>query len=178
MMQSPNLADGEKRTVVEEGTELEGSLSSNCPIVMSGKIAGDVSAPSLRINKTGSVRGKVKVQEVDSQGEMSGEIEADFVRLGGIVHDDSIVRAKTLEVRQPTPSDPEPITFGACTLEIGDMPDKEAVIRASREGVSLRPPEPVQRASAPPAEGLGASDDFSESRSASRRKAAAPAKRP
>jgi cytoskeletal protein CcmA (bactofilin family) len=179
MMQDPKLANGERRTVVEEGTHLEGSLSSNCPIVMSGKIDGDVSAPSLRINKTGSVRGKVKVEEVDSQGEMSGEIEADIVRLGGIVHDDSIVRAKTLEVRQPTPTDPQPITFGACTLEVGDLPDKEAVIRASREGQSLRPPEPVLRASAPPPDGLaGASDDLGDGRSAARRKASAAAKRP
>jgi cytoskeletal protein CcmA (bactofilin family) len=186
MMRDPNLADGERRTVVEEGTHLEGSLASNCPIVVNGKISGEVTAPSLRINDTGSVQGKVKVDEIDSNGEMSGEFDADVVRLAGVVKDDSIVRAKSLEVKLSSANDPHPITFGACSLEVGEIPDKDAVIRASRDGYSLRPgPDPVLRASAPPAEGLAsASDELSdapagmgEGRSA-KRKAAAAAKRP
>ena len=156
-MQNPNLADGERRTVVEEGTHMEGSLTSNCPIVVNGKIEGEVNAPSLRINDTGSVRGKVKVEQIESDGEMSGEFEADVVRLAGVVRDDSIVRAKSLEVKLSAANDPKPVTFGVCSLEIGEIPDKEAVIRASRDGYSLRPPmDPIARASAPPAEGLGA----------------------
>jgi cytoskeletal protein CcmA (bactofilin family) len=195
-MESPK--DGEKRTIVEEGTELDGSLSSTCPIVVSGKVGGEVIAPSLRINNTGSVRGKVKVEQLESKGEMSGEFEADVVRLAGVVRDDSILRAKSLEVTLAGPNDPNAVVFGTCSLEIGEMPDKEAVIRASREGVSLRPPEPVLRASAAPAEAVAnartsspplgalaeASDDPGEGTAAlaegrsSKRKSAAAAKRP
>jgi cytoskeletal protein CcmA (bactofilin family) len=184
MMQDPNLVD-EKRTIVEEGTHMEGSLDSTCPIVVNGKIEGEVKAPSLRINDSGSVRGKVKVEQIDSKGEMSGEFDADVVRLAGVVRDDSILRAKSLEVKLAAAGDPNPVTFGACSLEVGEMPDKEAVIRASRDGVSLRPgPGPVLRASSPPAGGAAnVSDDVSdatpelgESRSA-KRKAAAAAKR-
>jgi hypothetical protein len=172
---------------VEDGTRLDGSLISNCPIEVNGKIEGEVTAPSLRINDTGSVRGKVKVDEIESKGEMSGEFEADVVRLAGVLRDDSILRAKSLEVKLASPNDPNPIMFGACSLEVGDIPDKEAVIRASRDGVSLRPgPGPALRASAPPAESVAsvseelvsdAPADLGESRS-SKRKAAASAKRP
>jgi cytoskeletal protein CcmA (bactofilin family) len=188
--------DGEKRTIVEEGTELEGSLSSTCAVVVSGKVGGELTAPSLRINGTGSVRGKVKVEQLESTGEMSGEFEADVVRLAGVVRDDSILRAKSLEVKLAAPNAPNEVVFGACSLEVGEMPDKEAVIRASREGVSLRPPEPVLRASAPPAEAVArtsspplgalaeASDDLAEGAAAlaegrsSKRKSTAAAKRP
>src|SRR5438105_10798298 len=38
------MAD-EKKTLVEEGTELKGSISSKCPIVVRGKIDGEVQAP-------------------------------------------------------------------------------------------------------------------------------------
>jgi hypothetical protein len=131
------------------------------------------------------------VDEIESTGEMSGEFEADVVRLSGVLRDDSIVRAKSLEVKLAGPNDPKPVVFGACSLEIGEMPDKEAVLRASRDGLSIRPAEPILRASSPPAAESIASvsdvatvpDDVTEgappiAEGRSKRKAAAAAKRP
>ena len=40
----------EKRTLVEEGTELKGSLTSSCPVLVRGRIEGDVKAPSLTVS--------------------------------------------------------------------------------------------------------------------------------
>ena len=48
-----------KETVLEEGTEFDGSIRSKCPITVSGTLKGDASAPA---------HGQVKVSELKSQG--------------------------------------------------------------------------------------------------------------
>ncbi len=40
----------DKRTLVEEGTELKGSLTSTCPVLVRGKIEGNVTAPALTVS--------------------------------------------------------------------------------------------------------------------------------
>jgi cytoskeletal protein CcmA (bactofilin family) len=71
------------QTVLEEGTEIDGSVRSKCPITVSGKLKGDVFAPSLTITQSGSVSGQVKVSEFKSEGDISGEIDAESVELSG-----------------------------------------------------------------------------------------------
>jgi cytoskeletal protein CcmA (bactofilin family) len=131
-----NLKNGDlsgKRTLVEEGTQFKGSLSSSCPIVVKGRIDGDVSAPSLQVSTTGSVHGKVKVGEIESQGELSGEFDADVIQLSGTVRDKTVVRAKSLEVRLAPATGKMQIVFGECMLDVGDMPNKETAVSSSRE---------------------------------------------
>ena len=48
-----------KQTILEDGTEFDGSIKSKCPITVSGKLKGEVSAPSLTVTKSGSVHGQV-----------------------------------------------------------------------------------------------------------------------
>jgi len=120
-----------KRTLVEEGTQFKGSMSSSCPIVVKGKIDGDVSAPSLQVSNTGSVHGKVKVGEMESQGELSGEFDADVVQLSGTVRDKTVVRAKSLEVKLAPTTGKMQVVFGECVLDVGDMPSKEAAVSSS-----------------------------------------------
>jgi len=128
------MEPGAKKTLVEEGTQFKGSLSSSCPIVVKGKIEGDVTAPSLQVSESGAVHGKVKVGEIHSQGELSGEFDAELVQLSGVVKDKTIVRAKSLEVKlQPTTGKMQ-VVFGECVLDVGDLPSKESAISASREG--------------------------------------------
>lgn len=119
-----------KQTLVEEGTQFKGSLSSNCAVVVRGKIEGDVSAPSLTVSSSGAVHGKVKVADLRSSGELSGEFDADVVQLSGSVKDKTIIRAKSLEVRL-TQSAGMQVIFGDCSLDIGDPPSKESVVRAA-----------------------------------------------
>jgi hypothetical protein len=123
---------GAKKTLVEEGTQFKGSLSSSCPIVVKGKIEGDLTAPSLHVSETGAVHGKVKVGEIHSQGELSGEFDADLVQLSGVVKDKTVVRAKSLEVRLVPTNGKLQVVFGECTLDVGDMPSREAAVIASR----------------------------------------------
>jgi len=114
-----------KRTLVEEGTELKGTMSSKCPIVVMGKIEGDISGPSIEVAEGGIVAGNVNVQELRSAGELSGHITADAVYLSGKVRDNTVIRATTLEVSITRNEGPMEVTFGgACELAIGDEPSK------------------------------------------------------
>src|SRR5882724_692457 len=119
---------GGKKTLVEEGTQFKGSLSSSCPIVVRGRIEGDVAAPSLQVSATGAVHGKVKVGEMQSQGELSGEFDADVVQLSGVVKDKTVVRAKSLEVKLAPTNGKMQVVFGECVLDVGDAPSKEAAM--------------------------------------------------
>jgi len=104
------------------------------PIVVKGKIEGDVSAPSLMVSSSGAVHGKVKVVQMHSQGELSGEFDADVVQLSGVVKDNTIVRAKSLEVKLDGQGSKMQVVFGECVLDVGVEPTKEA---------ALKPPAPA-----------------------------------
>src|SRR5258706_8205321 len=132
-MENRNGELGGKRTLVEEGTQFKGTLSSSCPIVVKGRIDGDISAPSLQVSVTGAVHGKVKVGEIESQGELSGEFDADVVRLSGVVKDKTVVRAKSLEVKLAPAIGKMQVVFGECLLDVGDMPSREAAISSARD---------------------------------------------
>lgn len=125
--------DGGPKTLVEEGTHFKGSLSSKCPIEVKGRIEGDLVAPSLTVSSTGSVHGKAKVGELHSQGELAGEFDADLVILSGTVKDNTIVRAKSLEVKLTAPDGRIQMMFGECALEIGDMPVREEAATKSEK---------------------------------------------
>ena len=53
-----------RKTLVEEGTQFKGSMSSDCPIEVKGRIEGDLTAPALSVSVSGAVHGKVKVGEI------------------------------------------------------------------------------------------------------------------
>lgn len=119
-----------KHTLIEEGTEFRGSLSSNCPIVVVGKIEGDVTGPMIQVAATGVVAGKVNVQQLRSEGVLAGEVDAEVVQIAGTVRDKTRIRAKTLQVTLATKKGME-VVFGECELLIGDEPDKQAAIDAA-----------------------------------------------
>jgi cytoskeletal protein CcmA (bactofilin family) len=126
-MADPKLAGAPantRRTLIEEGTEFRGALTSNCPVVVSGKIDGEVAAPSLTVSETGAVYGKVKVDEIRSDGEIAGEFDAESVTLSGRVSNETVIRARSLEVRLASDNGKLQVSFGDCMLEVGDEPKK------------------------------------------------------
>jgi cytoskeletal protein CcmA (bactofilin family) len=144
MSDSMNAGHGRK-TLVEEGTQFKGSLSSNCPIEVKGRIEGDVNAPALSVSASGAVHGRVKVGEIRSQGELAGEFDAEVVQLSGTVKDNTIIRAKSLEVKLNPAEGKMQVVFGECSLEVGsEAPAADAVARPAPEAVvktvSVRPP--------------------------------------
>ena len=135
------MSDKVKKTLVEDGTEFKGSLSSKCPIEVNGHVEGDLSAPSLVISGSGSVHGKVKVGEMRSEGRIAGEFDADLVQLSGTVQDNTVLRAKSLEVKLASQNGKMQVIFGECELEIGAEVAKEASAGdAATKAASVRPP--------------------------------------
>jgi cytoskeletal protein CcmA (bactofilin family) len=113
------MNDPKRRTTVEQGTELRGELSSTCPIEVNGTLQGNLDAPALQVNPGGVVHGRVKVGEMRSQGELSGEFDADLVVLGGTVRDKTVIRAKSLEVKLNPQNGRMQLTFSECAGDRG-----------------------------------------------------------
>ena len=144
------MSDMEKKTLVEEGTEFKGSLTSKCPVEVRGRIDGDLNAPSLHVSNSGAVSGKVYVGQLVSQGEIAGEFDADSIQLSGTVKDNTVIRAKTLEVRLSPPSGNKmQVIFGEVALDVGDAPrdaasagggKKKKNEEKDKDGKSVPPP--------------------------------------
>jgi cytoskeletal protein CcmA (bactofilin family) len=128
-----------KHTVVEEGSSFKGTLTSSCPIHVHGRIEGDLQTPALTVSATGVVHGKVKVGMVRSQGELAGEFDADSVELAGTVRDNTVIRARSLEVKLASARGKLQVIFGDCELSVGDEPTEHDAV------------EPPQLADAAPA---------------------------
>src|SRR4029077_5227589 len=106
-------------------TSFKGSMTSTCPILVKGAIEGDLTAPSVTIASTGALSGKVKAGELKSDGELSGEFDVDKVQLAGTVKDNTVIRAKSLEVKLAVTGNKMQVVFGETSLEVGDQPTRE-----------------------------------------------------
>src|SRR3954465_604077 len=147
MTMSKQATDG-KKTLIEEGTEVKGIVSSSRPIVVMGRVEGELTGPSVEVTESGVLCGKAKVTELRSRGELAGEFEADVVELSGRVRDKTIIRAKSLEVSLQRAEGGIEMVFGDCELAVGDAPDKA---RAGREAPSGRKEKEAREAAAPAA---------------------------
>ncbi len=159
-----------KHTLVEEGTEFKGTMSSSCPIVVMGKVEGDVAGPVIHVTPSGVVAGVVKVKSLHSAGELAGEVEAETVEVSGRVRDRTVIRARSLEVSLNVQKGGMQVVFGECELAIGDEPNKEAAVAAA-----LTSPAPGATAATAPADtkqagGKAAAAPAAESEEASKRR--------
>ena len=102
----------EKKTIVEEGTELRGSINATCPVVVQGSVHGEVSSPSVEISTTGRIAGKTTTGTLTSNGHVAGEIDVDHARLAGTVAPKTVIRASTLDVKLAHPTGKIELRFG------------------------------------------------------------------
>jgi cytoskeletal protein CcmA (bactofilin family) len=102
----------EKRTIVEEGTRFKGTLSSSCPVDVRGRVDGEIETPALTVSASGAVHGQAKVGSVRSDGELSGEFDADTVQLSGVVRDNTVIRARSLDVKLSSERGKLQVIFG------------------------------------------------------------------
>jgi len=123
-----------KKTLIEEGTEFKGTLTSTCAIVVMGRVEGDMKGPSVEVTETGVLSGKAKVTELRSRGELSGEFDAEIVELSGRVRDKTVIRAKSLEVSLQRAEGGIQMVFGDCELAVGEAPDKARAVREATAG--------------------------------------------
>ncbi len=139
----------ERQTLIEAGTTFRGSFASDCPIVVKGRIEGEVSGPSLTVSATGAVSGTVKVTKLCSDGELSGEYDADVVQLSGVIKDNTVIRARSLEVKLSPERGRMQVVFGECDLEVGDVPSAQAAVADAKRAVE---PAPTTVEAKPPGE--------------------------
>jgi cytoskeletal protein CcmA (bactofilin family) len=125
---------GEKQTLIEQGTEFKGIMKSTCPVVVNGRVEGELSAPDLEVTSTGTVRGNIKAERLSSRGTLSGNIDAGDLFLSGSVGSKTVIKAKNLEVKLAPEQGRMELTIGECTLDVGDEPTKER-----RSEPSLKP---------------------------------------
>jgi len=117
-----------KKTLIEDGTELKGTLTSTCPIVVMGRVDGEMTGPSVEVTESGILCGKAKVTELRSSGELAGEFDAQVVELSGKVRDKTLIRAQSLEVSLKRNDGRIEMVFVDCELAVGDAPDKAKAI--------------------------------------------------
>jgi cytoskeletal protein CcmA (bactofilin family) len=142
-----------KRTLIEDGTELKGTLTSTCPIVVMGRVEGDLTGPSVEVTESGVLSGKAKVTELHSRGELAGEFDADIVQLSGRVRDKTRIRAQSLEVRLTREDGRTEMVFGDCELAVGDAPDKaKAIAQGLSNGHARKPKKPEDGAGEVPSQ--------------------------
>ena len=139
--------NGSKQTVVEDGTELRGTLTSTCPIVVRGRVEGEIDTPSLLVSENGAVHGRAKLGALHSQGELSGEFDADTVELAGRVKDNTVIRAKTIEVKLSSEEGKYQVTFGECELSVGENPIDDAA--GKKKSTAPRGKKPADAEEAP-----------------------------
>lgn len=112
-----------KESIVAQGASFKGTVTSEGPVTVSGVVDGELTAPVLVVTESGSVNGRIKVEELTSAGELSGEIDAGSLQLSGRVRDNTSIRARTLEVKLASDGDdPLRLVFGTATLEVGTEP--------------------------------------------------------
>jgi cytoskeletal protein CcmA (bactofilin family) len=98
-MNDPKNATAAKRTLVEEGTKLKGSLTSSCAIVVQGTVEGDVEGPSVSVSPTGALSGTIIAAELMSAGKISGDFDVDSARVEGAVESDTVIHAASLDLK-------------------------------------------------------------------------------
>ena len=125
MQQGQTDAKPNSRTFIEDGTEFKGQLTSACHIVVCGSIEGEIKAPKLTITESGTVVGQVRAERIYSEGVLAGTIDADELYLSGQVRSDTVIRAKSMEVKLSQEGRRYEVTFGTCTLAVGDDPRAE-----------------------------------------------------
>jgi hypothetical protein len=131
-------------SVVDRGTTLKGTLAASSPVLVLGTLDGEVTGPGVEIEAGGKLVGKAKVGQLRCRGELSGEFDADEVELTGLVHEQTVICARTLLVSAEPGRDGKPaVTFGACLIQVGDPPSKEQVISETLAASAAPDPLPA-----------------------------------
>lgn len=133
-------ASRQKRTVVEEGSHFKGVLVSRCPIDVRGHIEGELVTPSLSVGKSGAVHGSAKVGFMRSEGELSGEFDANRAELAGVIKDNTVIKARSVEVKLASSKGKMQVVFTECELAAADE-SIQSIIDGEAPEAEATPPD-------------------------------------
>lgn len=100
------------RTVVDDGTNLKGTINSSCPVLVQGTVEGAVEAPSVTVSATGSIAGKVTTEKLRSIGKIAGDYDVKDAQIAGAVEKNTHVKAETLHLKLNATDHRIQLTFG------------------------------------------------------------------
>ena len=110
-------------TIVEEGTAFMGDFTSSCPIIVKGRIEGDVKAPTVTITHSGALKGNVEAKTIVCKGSAAGIFEADTIELSGSIAQNTVIRAQRLNLNIESTSGRIELAFGqAVTVQPSEFP--------------------------------------------------------
>jgi len=141
----------EKQTLIEQGTEFKGTMRSTCPVVVHGRVEGELSAPELDVTATGTVQGNIKAERLSSRGTLSGNVDAGDLFLSGSIGSKTVIKARNLEVKLAPEQGRMELTIGECTLDVGDEPIRERRLEPNKSASPAASASllPVTRSEAP-----------------------------
>ena len=120
------VSRAEPTTIVEEGTDFRGEFTSRCPVIVHGRIEGDVKAPAVTVTTSGALQGKVEAKTIRCKGSVAGVLEADVIELTGAIARDTIVRAQRLNLDVESTSGRIELAFNqAVTVKTSKFPPAE-----------------------------------------------------
>jgi hypothetical protein len=105
----------------------------------------------LTVSKSGAVHGKAKVGSVKSEGELSGEFDAERIELAGVVKDNTVIRAKSMIVQLSSERGKMQVIFGECELDVGDEPREDESV-SDEQAARAEAATPADTAEDKPAE--------------------------
>lgn len=155
-----------KQTLIEDDTEFKGKLSSKCPVVVKGSVDGEIAGPSLHVSASGTVTGQVKVTELRSEGTIGGEFDADTIHLAETVKNNTVIKARSLEVKLTPQNGRLQVTFGECELAVGEVPSKEAAVSTASHKETGKKEKDKEAPAQPTAQEIDAATDIREAAAA------------
>ena len=83
---------------ISEEVRITGVISASKPIILFGKIDGNVEALSVHVKSTATVNGDINAQKVTVDGTVCGNVTADTVHLTASAILNGEVRSKAIEI--------------------------------------------------------------------------------
>ena len=118
--------DGAPVRLVGEGTHCRGEFASRHPVIVHGRIEGDVKAPTVTVTASGALQGRIEAKTISSTGSVAGVLEADSIELTGAIAQDTIVRAQRLSLDVESTTGRIELAFNqAVTLRTSKYPPPE-----------------------------------------------------
>jgi cytoskeletal protein CcmA (bactofilin family) len=105
-------SSGGPATIVEEGTAFKGTFKSTCPLIVNGRVEGDVSAPAVTVTSSGVLSGNVEAKAISCRGSAAGVFDADTIELSGAIAQNTIIRAQRLNLKIVSTSGKIELAFG------------------------------------------------------------------
>ena len=127
------VAPEELATIVEEGSEFRGNFTSSRPIIVNGRIEGDVRAPAVMVTNSGAIQGNVEAKTISCRGSAAGVLDADTIELSGAIAQNTVIRAQRLNLNIVSTSGKIELAFGqAVTAQEWEPPQGNGELARKR----------------------------------------------